>query len=90
MDVQLTIVWQIIIHNERNLRNIQTTRPDIGGNEDTAKRMKKLAKTTKRINYLSPARNCFMISSRSFCSMSACIAATVKFASRNFSASQST
>ena len=36
MDVQFTIVGQIVVDNERHLLHIDTSGPDVGGDEDTA------------------------------------------------------
>ena len=45
---------------------------------------------SKMTAHLSPARNTFMMASRSFCGMSPCMEDTVKLASLIFSVSQST
>uniref|UniRef100_A0A914NDG4 Candidate secreted effector n=1 Tax=Meloidogyne incognita TaxID=6306 RepID=A0A914NDG4_MELIC len=76
MNIQFTIVWKIVVDNKRDLRNVQPTSPNISADQNSTK--------------IKKARNCFMIASRSFCSISACIQQTVKLASRILSANQST
>ena len=35
MDVELTIVWQIIVYNQRDLLNVQSSSPNISGDQHT-------------------------------------------------------
>ena len=35
VDVELTVVWQIIVDNQRDLLNVQTSSPYISGNQNT-------------------------------------------------------
>lgn len=40
MDVELSVVGQVVVDDERNLRNIQAPSPDIGGDQHTTETQK--------------------------------------------------
>ena len=81
---------EVVVDDERHLLDIDTTCPDISGDENTPGTESAKHDTRHDFAYEDPLRNSAMIASLSFCTISPCIDETVKFAALIFSVNQST
>jgi len=94
---------EVVVNHEGDLLHINPAGPHIRGDQHTAVEEWKWRRWSdeisqgpgkdgvfKNITYEVPPRNSAMMASLSFCTISPCIAETVKFAVRIFSVNQST
>lgn len=105
MDVQLSVVGQVVVDDQRNLRDVQASGPHVCRDQDPAETQegRREGQVTRHhaarsdsgahtvsARHLAPDLNSFMMDSLSFWGMSPCMEDTVKLASLIFSVSQST
>lgn len=82
---------KVVVDHERYLLDVDSSCPDVGGDEDTAETGFSIGPgLCAGDTYEVPLRNSAMMASRSFCTISPCIEDTVKLDARIFSVNQST
>ncbi len=98
VDVQLTIVGQIVVNNQRDLLNVDASRPNVSCNENAGlsrpvlpkSNFKKSTITSNSLKTDEAYLKSFMMASLSFWGISPCMELTVKLDSLILSVNQST